>query len=90
MDNFEKEINPFEHSLQKLQEELIKRNPEHSLDIINESVEFIFYKKFEQAETIKESPTVIEDGDETIKNGRRLMKEDFTYNFAEYGLRSKK
>lgn len=30
---------------------------------------------------MRESMLVIEDGDEYIRNGRRLMKEDFTYGF---------
>ena len=30
---------------------------------------------------MKESMVVIEEGDEFIRNGRRLMKEDFSYSF---------
>ena len=33
---------------------------------------------------IKESQYVIEDGDEYIRNGRRLVKEDFSYSFRNY------
>lgn len=34
---------------------------------------------------VKESALVIEYGDEDIRNGRKLMKEDFTYDYSRVG-----
>ena len=34
---------------------------------------------------VKESAMVIEYGDEDIRNGRKLMKEDFTYDYSRVG-----
>lgn len=33
---------------------------------------------------IRESAIVIEDGDEYIRNGRKLIKEDFSYDFSKF------
>ncbi len=33
---------------------------------------------------IKESAVVIEYGEQYIRNGRKLIKEDFTYEFKNY------
>jgi hypothetical protein len=33
---------------------------------------------------IKESAIVIEHGDEYIRNGRKLIKEDFSFDFKNY------
>ena len=33
---------------------------------------------------MKESATIIEDGEEFIRNERRLLKEDFTYSFEKF------
>ena len=33
---------------------------------------------------IKESAVVIEYGDEYIRNGRKLIKEDFSFDFKKY------
>ena len=75
----EAQINPFELPLDKLKEFMVAKYPQYSSDIINDSVEYIFYRKYEQSEIIKESITVIEDGSEYITNGRKLTKEDFKY-----------
>lgn len=37
---------------------------------------------------IKESQYVIEYGDEYIRNGRKLVKEDFTYNYGDFSFQS--
>ena len=37
---------------------------------------------------IKESQYVIEYGDEYIRNGRRLIKEDFTYNYGDFSFQT--
>ena len=60
---------------------ILKRHAEYPEDVLNESVEYVYNKKSREANMIKESMTVIEEGDEFIRNGRRLIKEDFTYSF---------
>ena len=51
-------------------------------------MEYVFRRKCEQSKTIRENAIVIEDGDEIIRNGRKLIKEDFSYFFK--GLEDKK
>ena len=48
----------------------------------------MFKRKCEQSKTIEENAIVIEDGDEMIRNGRKLYKEDFSYFFK--GLEDKR
>ena len=75
------EISPFQYSLDTLKQIILKKHAEYPEDVINESVEYVYNKKSREATMIKESMIVVEDGDEFIRNGRRLMKEDFSYSF---------
>jgi hypothetical protein len=88
MNQLNREINPFELSIDKLKEVYNSKFPQYSNELVHEAVEYVFRRKCEQSETIKQSAMVIEDGDETIRHGRKLQKEDFSYFFK--GLDEKK
>ena len=88
MNQLNKEINPFELSIDKLKEVYNSKFPQYSNELVHEAVEYVFRRKCEQSKTIRENAIVIEDGDETIRNGRKLIKEDFSYFFK--GLEDKK
>lgn len=74
--------------MDKLKEVYNSKFPQYSNELVHEAVEYVFKRKCEQSETIKQSAMVIEDGNETIRNGRKLQKEDFSYFFK--GLDSDK
>lgn len=57
------EINPFELSLDKLKEVYNSKFPQYSNELVHEAVEYVFKRKCEQSEIIKQSAMIIEDGD---------------------------
>ena len=81
MNQLNREINPFELSVDKLKEVYNSKFPQYSNELVHEAVEYVFKRKCEQSETIIQNAMVIEDGNESIRNGRKLQKEDFSYFF---------
>lgn len=82
----EREINPFELSIEKLKELYNSRFPQYSNELVHEAVEFVFRRKCQESEMVKESPMIIEEGTEYIRNGRKLQKEDFSYHYEKLGF----
>ena len=62
MAQLEQEINPFELSLDKLKEFYNSKFPQYSNELVHEAVEFVFKKKCQQSNMIKESYLIIEAG----------------------------
>jgi hypothetical protein len=79
MSQLEREINPFELSIDKLKEFYNSKFPQYSNELVHEAVEYVFKRKCQQSEMVKESPMYIEHGSESIRNGRKLQFEDFSY-----------
>ena len=53
LDVLEKEINPFEYSIDQLKGIYNKQYPDYPTEIVNQSIEFVFKKKAREANMIK-------------------------------------